>query len=125
MRCAATVSLPAAPSAPQESHLWGLCAPRAAPEYADMTTTALSRLNLWQKLGALVLAMILPAILVGFFYFTAMGGQLSQARDELAGARYLSAVEEIESAVLTHAGRAFAVASGDAASRSGASAARN
>jgi len=90
-----------------------------------MTTTALSRLNLWQKLGALVLAMILPAILVGFFYFTAMGGQLSQARDELAGARYLSAVEEIESAVLTHAGRAFAVASGDAASRSGASAARN
>ena len=85
-----------------------------------MTTTALSRLNLWQKLGALVLAMFLPAILVGFFYFTAMGGQLSQARDEMAGARYLSAVEEIESAVLTHAGRAFALASGDTASRTGA-----
>ena len=80
-----------------------------------MTKLSLNRLNLWQKLGALILAMFLPAVLVGFFYVTAVGGELSQARDEIAGARYLAALGAIESSLLTHEGRAFALASGDKA----------
>jgi methyl-accepting chemotaxis protein len=85
-----------------------------------MTTMALNRLNLWQKLGALVLAQLVPAVLVGFFYLTAMDGELSQARDETAGARYLAALGQIESSLLTHDGHAFALASGDTASRAAA-----
>jgi methyl-accepting chemotaxis protein len=90
-----------------------------------MTKFALNRLNLWQKLGALVLAMFVPTILVGFFYFTAMGGELSQARDEIVGARYLAALGAIESSLLTHDGRAFALASGDKASGPAALSAAN
>ena len=50
-----------------------------------MNKLALNRLNLWQKLGALVLAQLVPAVLVGFFYFTTMDGELSQVRGELQG----------------------------------------
>ncbi|HEX8758188.1 MAG TPA: methyl-accepting chemotaxis protein [Steroidobacteraceae bacterium] len=78
---------------------------------------ALNRLNLWQKLGAVVLAMLVPAILVGFFYFTAMGGELSQARGELEGIRFLQAINSVESTVKTHGARAFVFASGDTARR--------
>ncbi|MGH8295467.1 MAG: methyl-accepting chemotaxis protein [Steroidobacteraceae bacterium] len=85
-----------------------------------MTQLTLNRLNLWQKLGALVLAMVVPAVLVGFFYFDTMGGELSQARDEIAGARYLAALGGIESSLLTHDGWAFALASGDKTSRAAA-----
>ncbi|MDE2262378.1 MAG: hypothetical protein KGL45_07650, partial [Gammaproteobacteria bacterium] len=80
-----------------------------------MTTMALNRLNLWQKLGALVLAMFVPAVLVGFFYFTAMGGELSQAHSELQGIRFLQAIDSVESTLKTHGARAFVFASGDAA----------
>jgi methyl-accepting chemotaxis protein len=90
-----------------------------------MTKLALNRLNLWQKLGALVLAMLVPTILVGFFYFTAVGAELSQARDEVAGARYLAALGAIETALRTHEGRAFALASGDKTSSAGALAAQD
>ncbi|HVC31258.1 MAG TPA: hypothetical protein VND24_08730, partial [Steroidobacteraceae bacterium] len=90
-----------------------------------MNKLALNRLNLWQKLGALVLAMLVPTVLVGFFYFTAMGGELSQAGDEIAGAHYLAALGAIESSLLTHEGRAFTLASGDKASRSAALAAQD
>jgi methyl-accepting chemotaxis protein len=82
-----------------------------------MNKLALNRLNLWQKLGALVLAMIVPAVLVGFFYFKAMGGELSQARDEQQGVRVLQAVDSLESSLLTHGARAFVFASGDKARR--------
>src|SRR5579884_3295014 len=82
-----------------------------------MTTMALNRLNLWQKLGALVLAMFVPAVLVGFFYFTAQGGELSQARSELQGIGFLQALESVESTVKTHGARAFVFASGDATRR--------
>ena len=44
-----------------------------------MNKLALNRLDLWQKLGALVLAMFVPAALVGFFYFTAMAGEIGRA----------------------------------------------
>jgi methyl-accepting chemotaxis protein len=90
-----------------------------------MPKLKLNRLNLWQKLGALVLAMLVPAVLVGFFYFRTVGAELSQARDEIAGAHYLAALGAIEAAVLAHEGRAFAVASGDTALADAALAARN
>ena len=80
-----------------------------------MTTMALNRLNLWQKLGAIVLAMFVPAVLVGFFYFTAMGGELGQARSEQQGIRFLQAIDSVESNLLTHGARAFVFASGDKA----------
>ena len=82
-----------------------------------MNTMALNRLNLWRKLGALVLAMFVPTVLVGFFYFTAMHGELSQIRDELRGIRLLQAIGPLESKLLTHGARAFVFASGDAARR--------
>jgi methyl-accepting chemotaxis protein len=82
-----------------------------------MNTTALNRLNLWQKLGALVLAMFVPTVLVGFFYFTAMHGEVSQTRDEVQGIRFLQAIGPLESKLLTHGARAFVFASGDAARR--------
>jgi len=90
-----------------------------------MNKLALNRLNLWQKLGALLLAMFVPAVLVGFFYYSVMGGELEQARNEAAGARYLAAVGGIESALLTHEGRAFALATGDKGSQAAALAAQD
>jgi methyl-accepting chemotaxis protein len=82
-----------------------------------MTTMALNRLNLWQKLGAIVLAMFVPAVLVGFFYFTAMGGELSQTRSELQGIGFLQAIGSVQSTLKTHGARAFVFASGDASRR--------
>jgi hypothetical protein len=82
-----------------------------------MTIMALNRMNLWQKLGALVAAQLVPMILVGFFYFSAMGGALSQARSERQGIRFLQAIDTVESEVKTHAARAFVFASGDATRR--------
>ena len=80
-----------------------------------MTTMALNRLNLWQKLGALVLAMLVPGVLVGFFYFSAMGGELSQARSELRGVHFLQAINSVGSSLNTHGASAFVLASGDKA----------
>src|SRR5215469_1286956 len=80
-----------------------------------MNKLALNRLNLWQKLGALVLAMFVPAILVGFFYLRVMGGELSQARDEQQGVGVLQAIGSLESDLLAHGARAFVFASGDKA----------
>jgi methyl-accepting chemotaxis protein len=82
-----------------------------------MKITALNRLNLWQKLGALVLAMFVPTALVGFFYFNAMASETGQIRDELQGIRFLQAIGPLESRLLTHGARAFVFASGDAARR--------
>jgi methyl-accepting chemotaxis protein len=82
-----------------------------------MTITALNRLNLWQKLGALVLAMFVPAVLVGFFYFSAMAGQLGQDRAELQGIRFLQAVGPVESHLLTYGARAYVFANGDSTRR--------
>jgi methyl-accepting chemotaxis protein len=82
-----------------------------------MTIMALNRMNLWQKLGVLVLAQLVPMMLVGFFYFSTMGGALSQARSEQQGIRFLQAIDTVESDLKTHAARAFVFASGDAARR--------
>jgi methyl-accepting chemotaxis protein len=82
-----------------------------------MNKLALNRLNLWQKLGALVLAQLVPCVLVGFFFLTAMGGELSQVRGELQGLSFLQAIGALQSSLLTHGARAFAFASGDTARR--------
>src|SRR5581483_5497966 len=78
-----------------------------------MNKLALNRLNLWQKLGAIVLAMFVPTVLVGFFYFTSMGDELTQTRSELQGVRFLQAIGAVESHLLTHGARAYVFASGD------------
>ncbi len=83
----------------------------------DMPKLTLNHLRLWQKLTVLVLAMSLPATLVGLFYWHSAGGTLNQARSELAGIRYLSGIGSLETALVTREGRAFALASGDAAAR--------
>jgi methyl-accepting chemotaxis protein len=80
-----------------------------------MITQILNRLKLWQKLGWLVLAMAIPAALVGFFYLRLASSQVSQAREELDGARYLQALSSMEGEMLTHRSRAFVFLSGDTA----------
>ncbi len=82
-----------------------------------MNKLVLKRLNLWQKLGALVLAQLVPAVLVGFFYFTTMDGDLSQVRGELQGVGFLQAIDTLRSSLLTHGARAFVFASGDTGRR--------
>src|ERR1700722_7578067 len=82
-----------------------------------MITLVLNRLKLWQKLGWLVLAMAIPAALVGFFYLRLANGQVGQAHDELDGARYLQALSVVDGEVLTHRSRAFVFLSGDTARR--------
>ena len=89
-----------------------------------MGKLTLGQLKLWQKFAVLILAMSLPAALVGVFYLRSTGQKLSQARAELAGIRYLGAIGAFESAVETHEGRAFVFLSGDAAARPAVLAAR-
>jgi methyl-accepting chemotaxis protein len=83
-----------------------------------MITHVLGRLKLWQKLGWLVLAMAVPTALVGFFYLSWATAQVSQAREELDGARYLNGIDRVEGELLTHRSRAFTFLSGDTARRS-------
>src|SRR5215469_12447851 len=80
-----------------------------------MITQLLNRLKLWQKLGWIVLAMAIPAALVGFFYLRLASTQVSQAREELDGARYLQALSAVEGEQLTHRSRSFVLLSGDTA----------
>src|SRR5882757_11428563 len=82
-----------------------------------MITQVLNRLKLWQKLGWLVLAMAIPAALVGFFFLRFADTQVSQAREELDGARYLQGLRTVEGEMLTHRSRAFVFLSGDAVRR--------
>jgi len=86
----------------------------AAPLEVDrMRLSTLNHMKLWQKLAVLVLAMSLPATVVGFFYLRSASGGLEQSRAELAGSAYLRALGSFQAAVLSHEGRAFALASGD------------
>jgi methyl-accepting chemotaxis protein len=78
-----------------------------------MRLTTLNHMKLWQKLAVLVLAMSLPATVVGFFYLRSSSGGLQQSRAELAGSAYLRAIGTFQAAVLSHESRAFALASGD------------
>ena len=74
----------------------------------------LSRLQLWQKLAFLVLAMAVPTALVGVFYVSAATEQVSQARTEMDGARYLDALDDFTGEVVSHHARAFTFLNGDA-----------
>ncbi|MGC8520026.1 MAG: HAMP domain-containing protein [Steroidobacteraceae bacterium] len=78
-----------------------------------MRLTSLNHMKLWQKLAVLVLAMSLPATVVGFFYLRSSRGGLDQSRAELSGSAYLRAIGTLQAAVLSHEGRSFALASGD------------
>ena len=75
----------------------------------------LSRLQLWQKLALLVVAMAVPATLIGVFYVSAADEQVSQARTEMDGARYLDALGNFVTEIASHHARAFTFLNGDAA----------
>ena len=79
----------------------------------EMMLERLGRLRLWQKLALLVGAMLVPAVLLGCFYFGQATSAIAQARLELAGAGYLKALGRVAGEILTHRDRAFAVLIGD------------
>ena len=78
----------------------------------------LNRLKLWQKLGLLVVAMGVPTALLGFFYLSAANHEVSQARNELDGARYAHHLGAVLAEVSNHRSQLFALLTGDTA-RSG------
>ncbi len=78
----------------------------------------LSRLRLWQKLAFLVVAMAVPTALVGWFYLSTATEQVSQARLERDGGRYLDALGQFASEVVAHHARAFTFLNGDTARKS-------
>jgi len=73
----------------------------------------LGRLWLWQKLSVLVAAMAVPVAMLGCFYFVQAAGGTHQAREELAGVRYLKALGNAASEMQAYRARAFALSSGD------------
>ena len=66
----------------------------------------LNRMKLWQKLAALVLVMVLPATLLGSFYFQRVNADVVQARDSLDGIRYTEALGAMLAETSTHSSRA-------------------
>ncbi|MGH8301207.1 MAG: methyl-accepting chemotaxis protein, partial [Steroidobacteraceae bacterium] len=77
----------------------------------------LNRLKLWQKLALLVVAMAVPTALLGVFYLSAANGEVSQARNELAGADYAHQVGAVLAHVANHRSLLFAVLTGDSSRR--------
>jgi methyl-accepting chemotaxis protein len=77
----------------------------------------LSRLKLWQKLAVLVVAMAIPSALLGVFYLGGANSQVSLAKDEIEGARYVQALGGMLAEAANHRSRVFAVLTGDAAGR--------
>ncbi|HEX8758187.1 MAG TPA: hypothetical protein VF745_17765, partial [Steroidobacteraceae bacterium] len=77
----------------------------------------LNRLKLWQKLALLVAAMAVPTALLGVFYLSAANGEVSQARNELAGANYAHEVGAVLAQVANHRSLLFAVLTGDTSRR--------
>ncbi|MGH8169628.1 MAG: methyl-accepting chemotaxis protein [Steroidobacteraceae bacterium] len=77
----------------------------------------LNRLKLWQKLALLVAAMAVPTALLGVFYLSAANGEVSQARNELAGADYAHQVGAVLAHVANHRSLLFAVLTGDSSRR--------
>jgi methyl-accepting chemotaxis protein len=80
--------------------------------------TFLSRLRLWQKLALLVTAMAVPTALVGVFYLSWATEQVTQAREELEGARYLDELGAFDAEIIAHHARAFTFLNGDASRKS-------
>ena len=77
----------------------------------------LSRLKLWQKLAALVVAMAIPSVLLGIFYLGGANSQVALAKDELEGAKYVQALGGLLAEAANHRSRLFAVLTGDAAGK--------
>jgi methyl-accepting chemotaxis protein len=77
----------------------------------------LNRLKLWQKLAVLVAAMAVPTALLGVFYLSAADSEVSQARNELAGADYAHQMGAVLADVVNHRSLLFAVLTGDASRR--------
>jgi methyl-accepting chemotaxis protein len=77
----------------------------------------LNRLKLWQKLAFLVAAMAVPTALLGVFYLSGANGEVTQARNELAGAGYAHQVGAVLADVANHRSLLFAVLTGDSARR--------
>ncbi len=77
----------------------------------------LNRLKLWQKLAVLVAAMAVPTALLGVFYLSAANSEVTQARNELAGADYAHQMGAVLAAVANHRSLLFAVLTGDASRR--------
>jgi len=77
----------------------------------------LNRLKLWQKLALLVAALAVPTALLGVFYLSAANYEVSQARNELAGADYAHQVGAMLANVANHRSLLFAVLTGDASRR--------
>jgi methyl-accepting chemotaxis protein len=77
----------------------------------------LNRLKLWQKLALLVAAMAVPTALLGVFYLSAANGEVTQARNELAGAGYAHQVGAMLADVANHRSLLFAVLTGDTSRR--------
>jgi methyl-accepting chemotaxis protein len=77
----------------------------------------LNRLKLWQKLALLVAAMAVPTALLGVFYLGAANSEVSQARNELAGADYAHQIGAVLADVANHRSLLFAVLTGDASRR--------
>jgi methyl-accepting chemotaxis protein len=78
----------------------------------------LSRLRLWQKLALLVAAMAVPTTLVGWFYISAAIEEVSQARLERDGGRYLDALGAFASEVVSHHALACTFLNGDTTRKS-------
>ncbi len=77
----------------------------------------LNRLKLWQKLALLVAAMAVPTALLGAFYLSAANSEVSQARNELAGADYAHQAGAVLAQIANHRSLLFAVLTGDASRR--------
>jgi methyl-accepting chemotaxis protein len=76
-------------------------------------TNLLGRLPLWQKLGLVVAAMAVPAVMLGCFYFRQMTATVVQARGELDGTRFIQALGVLAGEMLTHRSREYTFLSGD------------
>jgi len=77
----------------------------------------LSRLQLWQKLALLVVAMAVPTLLLGTFYISQANETVSRARHELQGGRYSEALGKVLAEVVNHRGRMHALLNGDTSKR--------
>ena len=73
----------------------------------------LDRLKLWQKLAVLIVAMLVPTVLLALFYFNETNGVVSQARNELDGARYLQSLGSALALITNHRSRSHAYLTGD------------
>ena len=77
----------------------------------------LNRLKLWQKLALLVAAMAVPTALLGVFYLSTANSEVTQARNELAGAGYAHQIGALLDDVANHRSVLFAVLTGDTTRR--------